>query len=129
MRTLQTEILSIKRELRDFKDQSAKNLRRQELLNELFYERITDLESSTVPVTDIRNRFLSVYKQDKIGREFLNRDFIEQGNQTAHGGNARVDSSLYHSQPGKPPIRTDIETFVKLYGVHPGVIPLTGKSQ
>jgi hypothetical protein len=70
LRTLQTEILSIKRELRDFKDQSAKNLRRQELLNELFYERITDLESSTVPVTDIRNRFLSVYKQDKIGREF-----------------------------------------------------------
>jgi hypothetical protein len=137
--TLQTEVLSLKRELREFKDQSAKNLdqnvsnlRRQELLNQLLYERITGLESSTVPVTDIRNRFLSVYKRDNIGREFLtenDRKCIETGNQTAHGGNARMDSSLYHSQSGKPPIRTDIETFVKLYGVHPGIVPLTGKSQ
>lgn len=72
------------RELRDFKDQSAKNLRRQVLLNELLYERITGLESSTV----IRNRSLSVYKRDNIGREFLtdsDRNCIEKGNQTAHG--------------------------------------------
>ncbi|KAN0076271.1 hypothetical protein V8E54_006413, partial [Elaphomyces granulatus] len=82
--TLQTEVLSIKRELCDFKDQSAKNLRRQLLLNKLLYERI-----------NIRNRFLSVYKRDNIGRESLtesDRNCIEKGNQTAHGGNARVDS-------------------------------------
>lgn len=51
-------------------------------------------------------------------------DCISEGNLSAHGGNATVDSTLYLEEPA----RTDIETFVKLYGVHPGIISLTGKS-
>jgi hypothetical protein len=56
----------------------------------------------------------------------LNTEYstVSEGNLSAHGGNARVDSTLYLEEPA----RTDIETFVKLYGVHPGIISLTGKS-
>jgi hypothetical protein len=47
---------------------------------------------------------------------------MRQKGNDAHGGN--IDATLYSPAGG----RTDLAVFQKLYGVHPFIIPSTGKS-
>jgi hypothetical protein len=41
----------------------------------------------------------------------------------AHGADAKSDSMLYDAPEG----RDDIEVFIDLYGVHPGIVKSIGK--
>ncbi|KAI9825676.1 MAG: hypothetical protein M1832_001020 [Thelocarpon impressellum] len=61
----------------------------------------------------IRNRFLDVFRRDKLGdADFRHTRGIRIGNDYAHGGDATTDAMLY--QQGK---RKDRNVFVALYGL------------
>ncbi|RPA88926.1 hypothetical protein L873DRAFT_1784662 [Choiromyces venosus 120613-1] len=64
----------------------------------------------------VRNRYLSTFKRDDLGTHTkTDQEIIENGNLTAHWGDAIDDSSLYTQPNG----RTDVEVFQRLYGVLP----------
>jgi len=66
-----------------------------------------------------RNRFLSTFKKDKLGRATGDDlKIIAQGNVKAEGGDAATDALLYEGAMG----RRDFTTFQKLYGLQPEVV-------
>jgi len=82
-------------------------------------ERISNLESNNAAFTGIRNRFLSVFKRTKYGEGALNgadEKWISAGNNEAHGGNAKFDSTLYTTE------RKDYNVYKTLYGIHPSIV-------
>jgi len=69
--------------------------------------------------SQVRNRFISVFKRDKLST--VNRydyKIIDDGNIVAHEGDAFADAALYPSLHQ----RSDRDTFVKLYGLSPEVV-------
>ncbi|KAG0138227.1 hypothetical protein HOY82DRAFT_476433 [Tuber indicum] len=70
-----------------------------------------------------RNRFISSFKKEKLGScTEEDMKIIGEGTTVAHGGDARLDATLY-TRPGG---RTDIKTFEKLYGIAPQMIERIG---
>ncbi|CUS07946.1 unnamed protein product [Tuber aestivum] len=65
----------------------------------------------------VRNRFLSVFKWDKIEVPLKqsDRNFIAEGNVVAHSGDAAIDVLLYDGAGG----RQDWYVLEELYGLHP----------
>ena len=66
-----------------------------------------------------RNRFLSTFKKDKLGRATVDDwRIIAQGNVKAEGGDAATDALLYEGTM----TRKDFTTFERLYGLHPAIV-------
>ena len=87
-------------------------------------KRINNLESNNTTFLAIRNRFLSVFKRTKYGEGALNgtdEKWISGGNNVAHGGNAKFDSTLYTTE------RKDYNVYKTLYGIHPSIVNSLGK--
>ena len=77
-------------------------------------DRVTDLTFISQGYIDIRMRFLDNYnKHVKHDPAFQKTEAIQIGNDRAHGGDAKVDATLFRDQ--KRP--EDPETFKELYGV------------
>ena len=66
---------------------------------------------------DIRSRFLSCYKRRLGLHDGQDRLIIAAENAAAHGGDALFDASLYQSG-----VRSDYDTFVKVYGFSYAVV-------
>ncbi|PUU79212.1 hypothetical protein B9Z19DRAFT_911862, partial [Tuber borchii] len=82
-------------------------------------EEVGDLASSSVGYKQLRHRFLSTFKRDKLGIiTDRDQDYIGGGNVSAHGGDAVVDSQLYKGIGS----RDDFATFKRLYGFPPQVV-------
>lgn len=81
-------------------------------------DRIDVLEEGSTTMREMRDRFLSTYKRDKLLKQLNDYDLdcISAGNRTAHGGNAKYDATLYSSG------RTDYSVYIDLYGLHPAVV-------
>jgi len=82
-------------------------------------KRVTSLTAFPSPYQHTRNRFLSTFKRDKLGRATGDDlKIIAQGNVKAKGGDAATDALLYEGTMG----RRDFTTFQKLYGLQPEVV-------
>ncbi|KAG0633212.1 hypothetical protein HOY80DRAFT_1107420 [Tuber brumale] len=65
----------------------------------------------------VRKRYLAVFKRDKLNEILTqsDRNIIEEGNVTAHSGDAAIDALLYDGVEGLQ----DSYVFEALYGLHP----------
>ncbi|PUU76823.1 hypothetical protein B9Z19DRAFT_1109226 [Tuber borchii] len=83
----------------------------------LLEDRSRELNLSLESYKVARNRFILVYKRDKLGvRSEADRLAIRAGNATVHGGDAITDASLYTVPVGG---REDVGIFEQLYGLNP----------
>ncbi|KAJ9267045.1 hypothetical protein DTO212C5_6110 [Paecilomyces variotii] len=111
-------------------DEELKKLRQDhdELVAE-HREAITRIEDIALDFKYLRNRFLSVYKRDKMDQKnplnalnWSDKYWIGEGNQTAHGGHCKRDAELYYNAGG----RRDFHVYSELYGFHPAVVQTIG---
>jgi len=73
--------------------------------------------------SQVRNRFISVFKRDKLkAANKLDYKIIDKGNMPPHGADALTDAELYTSLD----LRSDTATFEILYGLHPERVSGTG---
>jgi len=73
--------------------------------------------------SQVRNRFISVFKRDKLNAaNKSDYKIIDKGNMPAHGADALADAELYTSLN----LRSDTATFEILYGLHPDRVSGTG---
>lgn len=87
-----------------------------ELVDSSQEERIRYLLYSNDRYKHVRGRYLSTFKRVHFGiTTKVDKEIIENSNQTVHWGDAIFDSSLYTEPNG----RDDPEVFQKLYGVLP----------
>jgi len=112
--TFESRVKSLEGRVRDVEA----NNERLEANNERLYSRIVDLEVSSTTLKNLRNRFISTYKRDKLATaEDYDFKFIASGNRFAHSGNCKRDAELYTAGG-----RTDIDVYILLYGLHPGIV-------
>lgn len=80
---------------------------------------VHDLQKSVDGFRDLRNRFISNFKRDKL-RNITDTDIqrIISGNQCAHSGNCKRDAELYEP----PNARRDFDVYVALYGLNPFIV-------
>ena len=79
-------------------------------------DRVDALKAALSSYKQVRGRFISTFKRDKLGAATDNdRAIIRGGNATAHAGDAVTDAQLYGGTSG----RRDAEAYVKLYGLDP----------
>jgi hypothetical protein len=116
--SMEAQLLSVKQRLSNIEaerlvERDERSVERNRLL-----ERIEVLEKSSSTLSEMRNRFLTFYKRDKMRKELDASDesFIAAGNATAHGGNAKYDAKLYDGG------RKDYHVYTKIYGLHPAVV-------
>lgn len=85
----------------------------------------SDLTLSFEAYKRLRNRFISTFKRDKLGKEtWEDHKMIEEGNRCAHGGDVVADAKLY-----KGTLRRGDECdFELLYGLPPSVVANLSKS-
>ena len=109
-RVSKNQIEALESESRESKTKSATQDR-----NLLALEgRVGDLTSISQGYLDIRMRFLDNYnKKVKRNPAFQQTPAIEIGNKRAHGGDAKVDATLFRDQKRLE----DPETYKELYGV------------
>ena len=83
-------------------------------------EQVEILTTSSEGYREIRNRFMNVYARSMAPDLSAHaRKAIWEGNQAAHGGDAKADADLY--RPGAK-ARDDMEIFEELYGFLPPVV-------
>ena len=71
------------------------------------------LAASSDAYMDIRNRFMDVYRRDKMNQfSSAGTKTIAKGNLKAHGGDCLIDALLFHSAK-----RSDADLFVDIYGI------------
>ncbi|PGH03060.1 hypothetical protein AJ80_08755 [Polytolypa hystricis UAMH7299] len=81
--------------------------------------RVSDLEESVSDLKDVRNRFISTYKRDILSNDTeTDRVIIRSGNRFVHGGDCKRNAELYEA----PARRRDFDIYIKLYGLHPGIV-------
>ncbi|KAG5296753.1 hypothetical protein I7I48_05670 [Histoplasma ohiense] len=81
--------------------------------------RISDLEKSVFDHKAVRNRFISTYKRDILSDDTeKDKVTIKTGNHFVHGGDCKRDAELYEA----PALRRDFDIYIKLYGLHPGIV-------
>ncbi|KKZ60752.1 hypothetical protein EMCG_04580 [[Emmonsia] crescens] len=108
LENFKTELESTKSELIGVKNE-CKSLRRT----------VSNLQHSMGDLKDSRSRFISTYRRDILLNATLS-DYriIDTGNRFVHGGDCKRDTDLYE-HPGR---RRDFNTYIKLYGLHPGIV-------
>jgi len=82
---------------------------------------IADLQKGSEGFENLRHRFISTYKRDKMQEELLPHEYnwIDDGNIAAHSGNCKYDANLYFR--GNRP-RKDFKVYNSIYGLPPGVV-------
>ena len=90
---------------------------RQEILALKATLAIHETRTASDGYKDIRSRFLSCYKRRLGLHDGQDRLIIAAGNAAAYGGDALIDASLYQSG-----VRSDYDTFVKVYGFSYAVV-------
>jgi len=76
-------------------------------------------EVSSSKYMELRNRYISTFKRDKLGlSNCTDNKIIKKGNESAHGPNAILDAALYTVLKR----RSDTETFETLYGLNPSLV-------
>ena len=119
---LESEISQLK--LRDDSQQAEINSHQAQINSQ--QARINTLEEASQGFRDIRNRFLETYKRDWYDTPDQQSHVpIQQGNTSAHGGNAAVDSLLY-TDPFLSAGRSDERVYVSLYGLTPNQVKRLG---
>jgi len=82
------------------------------------------LTVSSKEYMQVRNRFISVFKRDKLHTmESSDYKIITNGNIAADNGDAFADAALYTSLNQ----RSDGDTFMTLYGLHPELVSSMSK--
>ncbi|KAG0133437.1 hypothetical protein HOY82DRAFT_641135 [Tuber indicum] len=90
-----------------------------ELHNATLKDHIKVSRNSDRDQSRLRNRFVSTFKRDVLKCSTTqDRTFISEGNECAHGGDAKVDARLYRGLNG----RRDVYAFEKLYGLSPETV-------
>ncbi|KAG0133429.1 hypothetical protein HOY82DRAFT_482822 [Tuber indicum] len=85
-----------------------------ELHNATLEDHIKVSRNSDRDQSRLRNRFLSTFKRDVLKCSTAqDRTLISEGNECAHGGDAKVDARLYRGPNG----RRDVYAFETLYGL------------
>ncbi|CUS11649.1 unnamed protein product, partial [Tuber aestivum] len=89
-------------------------------------DRLSTLTLALREYRQVRERFISTYRRDKL-HDATARDFkiIQEGNVVAHGGDAAADA-LLHDGPDR---RTDTMVYRRLYGMHPSDVRLIRHKQ
>lgn len=115
--------------LNEWAEQLKQETLRLEAMSERVTRRIERRKDRASGFDDLRHRFLSVFKRDKMNYEnplntlTLSDEFwISEGNQTVHGGDCRRDAELYYPTGA----RQDFNVYTELYGFHPGVVRSIG---
>ncbi|KAG0133430.1 hypothetical protein HOY82DRAFT_641116, partial [Tuber indicum] len=90
-----------------------------ELHNATLEDHIKVSQNSDRDQSRLRNRFISTFKRDvlKCGTA-QDRVLISEGNECAHGGDAKADARLYRGPSG----RRDVDAFETLYGLSPETV-------
>ncbi|QSS51531.1 hypothetical protein I7I53_06878 [Histoplasma capsulatum var. duboisii H88] len=105
LENFKTELESIKSELKN----ECESLRRT----------VSNLQHSVGDLKDSRSLFISTYRRDiLLNATPSDHRIISTGNRFVHGGDCKRDAGLYE-HPGR---RRDFDTYVKLYGLHPGIV-------
>ncbi|EER43518.1 conserved hypothetical protein [Histoplasma capsulatum H143] len=105
LESIKTELESIKSELKN----ECESLRRT----------VSNLQHSVGDLKDSRSLFISTYRRDiLLNATPSDHRIISTGNRFVHGGDCKRDAGLYE-HPGR---RRDFDTYVKLYGLHPGIV-------
>ncbi|KAL7275212.1 hypothetical protein RUND412_001861 [Rhizina undulata] len=79
-------------------------------------DQVLTLRLSMKEYRRVRNWFISTFKRDKLNNaDGSDIKSIQEGNVTAHGGDAIVNALLYKGPDG----RRDASAFEKLYGLNP----------
>ena len=82
-------------------------------------ERVSSMAASWYSYHSARERFLSTFKKDKLGRATEDDlRIIAEGNFIPEGGDAATDALLYEGTMA----RKDFTTFEGLYGLHPAIV-------
>ncbi|PGH07722.1 hypothetical protein AJ79_06199 [Helicocarpus griseus UAMH5409] len=80
---------------------------------------VSNLQDSVGDLKGSRSRFISTYKRDiLLNATPTDHRIIATGNRFVHGGDCKRDADLYE-HPGR---RRDFDIYVKLYGLHPGIV-------
>lgn len=116
--SMEEQLLSVKQRLSNLEAERLVERDERFVERNRLLERIEVLEKSSSTLSEMRNRFLTFYKRDKMRKELDASDeaFIAAGNATAHGGNAKYDAKLYDGG------RKDYNVYTKIYGLHPAVV-------
>ncbi|PUU78631.1 hypothetical protein B9Z19DRAFT_1193183 [Tuber borchii] len=111
----QKEITSLHGKISDQSEEISKQRQILDLTDASQEDRLRTLLDSKESYLDLRDRFVSIFKRDKL-HNATRRDhlIIAQGNAIAHGGDITSDKFLYFTRR-----RTDPAAFKKLYGVLP----------
>ena len=81
------------------------------------------MKQASIGYKAIQGKFLDCYKRDELGiRSRQMRKSIKTGNDYAHRGNPVIDATLYTSNA-----RSDLSTFLSLYGLQPHEVEDLGK--
>ena len=105
---LKTQQVKLKTQQAELKTQQAE-------LTELLNRALTSTALQN-DYSQVRNRFISVFKRDKLkAANKSDYKIIDKGNMAAHDADALADAALYTSLD----LRSDTATFEILYGLHP----------
>ncbi|PUU77493.1 hypothetical protein B9Z19DRAFT_1193987 [Tuber borchii] len=133
LRKHEDEIASHKEEIASQKDEFSRRLRKHEDEIASHKEEIVShkkeatrlgkdvirLQVSSTKYMQLRNRYISTFKRDKLGlSNGTDKKIIKKGNDIAHGPNVITDAALYTSLNQ----RSDKDTFEKLYGLNPSLV-------
>ena len=98
------------------KEELSRQNKKHEDKNTRLTTKVLSLAVSSKDHMQVRNRFISTFKRDKLKTANpSDYEIIWEGNLAAHGGDAILDAALYISLNK----RSDIDTFEKLYGLTP----------
>ena len=105
-------------------ESQAKELAELDLRLDSLEESVAKMKASTGTYRELRSRFLSTFKRDKLGTA-TKADLSIAGEGTVpEGGDAAIDAMLYEGTRG----RRDFITFRKLYGLEPETVLKIRKS-
>ncbi|KAG0137735.1 hypothetical protein HOY82DRAFT_477327 [Tuber indicum] len=114
----------------DYKDRQLAECKEKiaslELHNATLEDEIKISRNSDKDKSRLRNRFISTFKRDvlKCGTA-QDKTLISEGNEYAHGGDAKADARLYSG----PSCRKDVYAFETLYGVSPETVENTAEDK
>jgi len=124
---LAVDVRAVKDELTT---QKKKHLHQEKILKKHEEEisrqkkQLSHLAVSSKEYMQVRNRFISVFKHDKLQiKENSDDKIITDGNIAAHKGDAFADATLYTSLNK----RFDRDTFETLYGLNPKLVSSMSK--
>lgn len=130
VRAVKDELASLKDEIASLEDEISQYLKKHddEISQYLkqhddeitqLKDRVYNLEVSSKKYMQLRNRYISTFKRDKLCTSTsTDHAIIRNGSQVTHVPNAITDAALYTSLNQ----RSDTVTFEKLYGLDPAQV-------